>query len=160
MSFFKKSSGEVAKGDKVDTTASMPLIDDNTIVTSMIEEAKWDDYNDERYLSLKWKVLDGSFKNNVAFQKIKPYNPKENTADAAKETIYRLFLLCGATPPDNEPTEMELMKALCNKPLAPRYRVWDFDGKKGNWVDQIHKKVGDVEAPKADDTGVDDDIDF
>jgi len=156
MSFFKKSTGENATGERAETTSGGEPITDGTTATSMIEEIKYDEYDGERFISAKWKVLDGEFKNRVAFQKIKVFNEKETTADSAKETLFRLFTLCGATAPETEPTDMELMKALCNKPLAPRFRIWEFDGKKGNWIDAIYAKVPVNEVP--DD--IDDDIDF
>lgn len=166
MSFFKKSSGEMAKGDKAEFGGNLKPIPDNTIAMSMIEEALWKEYEGQRYINLKWKIIDGEYKSRVSFQKLKVYDAKETTADNAKDALYRLFLLCNATPPDSEPTDIELMKALCNKPLAPRYRVWEIDGKSGNWIDAIYKSVAEAAKVTAPDTqsepeaASDDDIAF
>lgn len=165
MSFFKKSSGEMSKGESAEITGSTDPIKDKTVATSMIEEAGWKEYNGDRYINLKWKVIDGPFKNRVAFQKLKVYDGKDSVADNAKEALYRLFLLCGAKPKDQEPTDMDLMKALCNKPLAPRFRVWEIDGKTGNYVDAIYKSVGESAATasatqESKEESFDDDIAF
>jgi len=158
--FWLVDDKEVKSGDFT-LQGKVEVIPSNTNCIAMIEEAKWDEYKDEEYISLKWKVLQpAEYKNRVIFQKIKVYENDENKAKKAQNMLLainynakgNLHELQGA------PTATELQKALCNKLMQINVQVWKMQGddgsdREGNWIaavkpkgDGVPDKVIKVEA--------------
>ena len=63
---------------------------------------------------------------------------------------------------DGKPSDADLMMNLTNKPMVLRVRVWDMDGKKGNWVQMVASMTAPAQkaAPAAATTVQDGDVDF
>lgn len=148
------------------TTGSFELggflepIPTNTNVTAFIEEAKWDSYEGNEYINLKWKVLaPAEYKNRIIFQKVKVLEPDENKAKKAQTML--LSINHNAKGKIHESAKMpdtgELQKNLCNKPMIINLQLWELeDGRKGNWVAAVKPKnaedpenVVNVEVVKA-----------
>lgn len=171
--------------DKLDTTGSfesgggdMEPIPSNTQVKAAIDEAKWDDYEGDEYISLRWTVLTpAEFKNRKIFQKVRVLDPDTKKADKAKKMLAAVAANAGGglLKVSGKPTDQDLQKNLLNKPMALKLQVWkidkDRDGtplsgddiKKGNWVSQVaplKKAAAPVEEPAADDSDDDDDFDI
>jgi hypothetical protein len=50
---------------------------------------------------------------------------------------------------DGEPSEIDLIKCLSNKPMVIRLGVWTIDGKSGNWLQAVESgKPAPAEKPE------------
>lgn len=165
------------KNEKIDESGSfetgggdMEPIPAKTQVKAAIDEAKWDEYEGERYINLRWTVLGpDEYKNRKVFQKVKVYGDK---ADKAKKMLAAIAANCGGglRKVKGEPTNMDLQKYLIGKPMALLLQVWEIETeqgetKKGNWVSAVSPLKSKQKAPEpekkeepADD--FDDDIPF
>lgn len=144
-----------------------------TQVLAAPEEAKWDEYNGERFINIKWQVLaPKEYANRKVFQKIKVEDAKK------KEKAMRMLAAIDANAggklmaSGKEPTDDMLNKALCNKPMLLMLQVWETEdkSKSGNWVSAVsprgnaqpvaeaHKPTVKPEEPQVDD--LDSDIPF
>lgn len=152
MSFWNLNDGTNAtqntSGNFELETADLTPIPDNTGCIAAIEEAKWDEYEGDRYISLKWKVLKPSeYAKRVIFHKVKVMgtsqckDPKA-TADKAKRMLGAIDANAGGKlmKLQGEPTDMDLMSALVGKMMAIKVKVWKItdkqtkEVKQGNWI--------------------------
>ena len=136
MSFWNLSNGENLTKAQTDGTMDMggdiPPIPDKTDCLGAIEEAKWDEYNGDRYVSLKWRVM-GPFEyvNRVVFQKLKIFGFASDkdpvtVADKAKRMLAAIDTNAGGQLMrlDREPTDEDLMEALIAKTMVIKVMVW------------------------------------
>jgi hypothetical protein len=156
-------------------------IPNGTGCISAIEEAKWDEYEGDRYISLKWKVIKpDQYGNRVIYQKIKVYgmaNDKDPraTADKAKRMLAAIDANAGGKlmKVTGEPSDTDLMSCLVGKVMAIKVMVWkmkrDGEEKSGNWIGAVAPAKNAPPAPvqqpvqQADTTGginFDDDVPF
>lgn len=149
MSFWINEQEEKVTGSFELGGGILEPIPKDTNVTAFAEEAKWDSYDGDEYISLKWKVLAPSdYKNRIIFHKLRVLDEKEEKAAKAQQML--LAIDFNAKGKINElkerPTNEELQKNLCNKPMILNLQVWEIDGKSGNWVAAVKpKKSGDPE---------------
>lgn len=153
----------------------MEPIPSNTQLPAMIEEASWDEYQGNRFIKIKWKVMDGEYKKRVIYHKIHIFgNPTAKDVQANSDKAKRMLAAIDANAGGQlmqiqaEPTDMDLAKCLSNKMMTIMVQVWEMDtdnGKKsGNWVSavaprsQIQQQAAQPAAPQASD--VDKDIPF
>lgn len=154
MSFFNLSTG-----NKIAPTATAEMgggdiepIPDNTMVRAIITEAKWDiPPAGEPVIKLRWDVVDGEYKKRVIFQKIKVEEPDAKKRDKALTMLAAIDFNAGGKliALDRKPTDADLMMNLTNKPMVLRVRVWDMDGKKGNWVQMVASMTGAAQQKPA-----------
>jgi hypothetical protein len=143
-------------GTKVETTTEFEIsggdlepIPNNTGCVAAIEEAKWDAYEDDEYISLKWRVMQpDQFAKRVIYQKLKvngtsrDKDPKA-TADKAKRMLAAIDANAGGKlmKVQGEPEDVDLMSALVGKLMAIRVMVWKMkiegEEKSGNWVSAV-----------------------
>ena len=73
MSFFKLSTGQTAQSDGNFESGGGNLdpIPEGTKLRTIITEAKWAEYQGDRYINLRHDVADGEYKKRVIFQKIR-----------------------------------------------------------------------------------------
>ena len=123
----------------------------NTQLKAIIEEAKWDEYDDQKYISLKWVCIDGEFKARKVFQKIRVLDSDPKKSDKAKAMLAAIdsnaggaLMTAGVMPDD-----MSLSLNLMNKPMAIILAVWEIDDKKGNWVKAVATLNNPAPAQKA-----------
>ena len=142
MSFWQKQDGS-----QVENTTSFEMgggdikpIPNNTALIAAIEEAKWDSYNGDNYISLKWRVMrPAEYANRVIFQKLHVFDPKKG--DKAKQMLMAIDANCGGKLArlNDAPEDHDLMTALIGKPMAAKVQVWELDdkSKSGNWISAV-----------------------
>tara|TARA_B100000408_G_scaffold117945_1_gene96239 strand:+ start:2959 stop:3525 length:567 start_codon:yes stop_codon:yes gene_type:complete len=156
MSFFKMSDGTApsTNGTAEMGGGNLPPIPSGTQLKAMIVEAKWDDggqYNN-RHIKLRWDVVDGEYKKRVVFQKVQVCETDANKRDKAIRMLAAIDANCGGKimQLNAEPTDMDLMSNLCNKPMVIKVEVWEMEGqdgetRSGNWVSAVSS--GKPQAP-------------
>jgi hypothetical protein len=180
MSFWNTSTNENltnTDGNYESAGADLEPIPKDTGLLSAVEEAKWDDYENDDYISLKWRVLKGEYQNRVIFQKLYVNGDSKAKdsmakADKAKRMLAaidanaggKLLKLTGA------PEDTDLMSALVGKMMAIKVQVWaikqdDGSTKKGNWISAVAPKGAGsapvkAAAPAKPDYDDDDEIPF
>lgn len=184
MSFWDLNDGsKVEADDKYEMEGgSLEPIPANTGCIAAIEEAKWDSYEEDRYISLKWRVLKPQeYGNRVIFQKVKVYGTSRDkdpraTADKAKRMLAAIDANAGGKlmKVKGEPDDTDLMTALVGKMMAIKVQVWKMtkeDGEKmeGNWISAVApakgnaaeaaKKEAPKPAPEPEPEEIDDDLD-
>lgn len=168
MGFFDLSDGKSAtEGDGTfDSGASMEPMPDNTELLAMIDEAKWDSYEGDSYISLRWSVMaPEEYKNRKVFQKVRVFEPDSAKADKAKRMLGAIDKNAGGklAASGAEPTDELMTGALCHKPMMVKVRVWEMNDKKGNFISSVAPRgaTGAQPAAQAAPTaGADDDIPF
>ena len=126
-------------------------IPDNTALVGAIEEAKWSEYDGENYINLKWRVMrPAEFANRVIFQKVKVFNAKQG--DNAKRMLAAIDANAGGklAKLKDAPEDMDLMTALVGKAMAIKVKIWDMNGKTGNWISAV--APAKQQAPQAQNT--------
>lgn len=172
MSIFKLSTGQKANvTTEAELGGSSEPIPEGTKLKAIITESSWDKNKDgERYINNRWDCVEGEFKGRVVFQKIRVNLDDEKKRDKHINMLAAIDNNCGGKLQelDGEPTDMQLTKALTNKPMIIRVGVWEMNDGKGNWVQSVQSAKGEtkakakVEEPKAssDLEEFDDDVGF
>ena len=133
------STGTVETGG-----GDMTPIPAKTQVKAAIDEAKWDAYEGDEYINLRWTVLaPAEFKNRKIFQKIRVNDPAK--AEKAKKMLGAIAVNAGGglLKTAGEPTDSDLQKHLLNKPMALLLQVWKIkpddggDEITGNWISSV-----------------------
>lgn len=166
MNFFQTSDGQdVEKTDSFDAGGgAFEPIPEGTQVVAMASEAKWDSYQGENYINMKWEVIDGEYKNRILFQKIKVEESDSKKRDKAIKMLGAIDSIFGGVlmTAGERPTDMSLAQNLCNKPIALKLGVWEIDGKSGNWVQAV-SSIGKAKAEQTqvkNDNSFDEDVPF
>jgi len=164
MSFWDMNDGTAVQASTAYEVEGGDLkpIPANTGCIAAVEEAKWDSYEGDRYISLKWRIMRPSeFEKRVIYHKVKVFgfaNDKDQkaTADKAKRMLAAIDANAGGKlmKVKGEPSDTDLMSALVGKMMAIKLQVWKIkqdDGttKEGNWVSAVAPAKGAAkEAPK------------
>jgi hypothetical protein len=174
MSFWNLNDGQTAtqtNGSFEAGGGDIEPIPNKTGCISAIEEAKWDEYQGERYISLKWRVArPAEYANRVIYQKIKVFDPKPEKADKAKRMLAAIDVNAGGklSKLSAEPTDTDLMSGLMGKMMAIKVMVWEIkeEDKRGNWISAVAPAKGSPQKTAAptpepvQSEGIDDDIPF
>lgn len=171
MSFWINNVNEEKVTGQFELGGVIEPIPANTNLIAFIEEAKWNNYEGNEYINLKWKVLSpDEYKNRIIFQKVKVL--EENQEKAAKAQKMLLSINHNAKGKLHEATAMpstsDLQKNLANKPMIINVQVWELeDGRSGNWIAAVKPKdagspdnVVPVEVKKAEKVEEDDELQF
>ena len=133
----------------------MPPIPANTQLNAMVEEASWDEYEGNRHIKLKWRVLGGEYAKRVIFHKIHVFgNPTAKDVKANADKAKRMLAAIDANAGGQlmqiqaEPIDMDLARCRANKMMTIMVQVWEMDSKTGNWVSAVAPR-GQGEAPAA-----------
>lgn len=157
MSFWDTSTGESATKDatgEYDAGGGYITIPDGSTVLAYIKEAKWDSKDGKRFVNLQWKVeKPEDVAGAVVFQKLWVADLDMQAKDPAKKKDKALRMLanidnnCGSKLAANggEPTDDQLMIALCNNRMAITCKIWELIGDQGqpisgNWVASVGPK--------------------
>lgn len=165
MSFFNLSTGEQATAQKEYTSeVAIEPMPEGTQANAIIEEAKFDEYEGDRYINLKWRIIGGEFNNRVVFQKVKVFDMDAKKRDKARMMLAAIDTNAGGKLMGlgREPSDMELSMCLMNVPICVTFGKWDMNGKQGNWVKSV-APAGNVSAPAAQQSKAndwDDDVAF
>lgn len=139
-SFWKTSSGEQATG-VVEENSFDPLA--KGWYTSMIEEMSIDEYEGERKIKVKARVVgEGAGKNRVLFLNLKAFEGSkvtEKQRDRAINMITKMSNIFKISMPDNEPDDIWLSKFI-DKPIDLLLDIWEIDDKSGNWLVNVEAK--------------------
>lgn len=152
MSFFKLSTGEKVVGAESAEMGGGDIepMPDGTTVRAIITEAKWEiPAEGDSFIKLRWDVVDGEYKKRVVFQKIRVEESDAKKRDKAIAMLAAIDFNTGGKllASDEKPTDQSLMMNLTNKPMVLLLRVWDMDGKKGNWVQKVASAKASAPAP-------------
>lgn len=147
MNFFTTSDNKA-----IDTQSTFDMgggnfepIPENTQLKVIVSEAKWEEYDNVKNISIKWDIIEGEFKGRKIFQKVRVLDADAKKADKAKTMLAAIdgnaggALMAAGVMPD----DMALSINLMNKPMAIVVSIWDMNGKTGNWV----KAVAPLNAP-------------
>lgn len=159
MSFWNLSDGtDVSKTHDKSfemPTGNIEVIPDGSRVKAAIDEAKWDDKDGARFISIRWAILaPEEVKNRKVFQKlwVKDDDPNADSPDKAakkRDKAKRMLAAIDSNAAgklsqlDREPTDEDLA-SLMNAPMVIRTQVWsmtdrDNPGEKieGNWISAV-----------------------
>jgi len=171
MSFFNFN-------EKVDGTfdsgGGMEPIPNNTDVLAAPDEARWDEYDGVRHISLRWSVIaPKEYKNRKVFQKIRVEDSDPKKAEKAKRMLAAIDVNAGGKlmKANEVPTDKSLTMALVNKPMVLKVMKWEIpseqsnDGqhREGNWISAVSPRkssepVEPVAAPEPEPAPVEDDF--
>lgn len=140
MTFFKLSEGQLNTSGSFAVANDIEPMPKDTQVKSCIDEVKWDEYQGERYISIRWQVLaPKQYANRKIFQKLKVEESDIKKRDKAIQMLAAIDANCGGKlmSAGVEPTDASMQKNLLMKPMVLLLDVWDMNGKKGNWVKAV-----------------------
>jgi len=156
MSFW--NLGDTPVDGKFETGGGdMEPIPAKTQVLAAPDEAKWDEYQGDRYISLRWSVMaPAEYKNRKIFQKIRVEDSDPKKAEKAKRMLAAIDANAGGklVKSGKEPDDKALTMSLVNKPMVLMLQVWEIDKeqdgtpipkedrKKGNWVSAVSPRKG------------------
>ena len=127
-----------------------------TQVVAIIDEAKFDTYQNEQTIKLRWVIVDGEYKNRKIFHKLRVYDTDSEKAKKAQRMLLAIDHNCGGKLRQlgREPTDAELLMALSAKPMLIKLNVWEIDDqatgekKSGNWIVAVNPVNGAAPAAK------------
>lgn len=133
----------------------------DTSCLAAIDEAKWDEKDGARYISLRWNVLmPAEYKGRKVFQKlwVADADPMAKDADKKRDKAKRMLAAIDQNAGGKlraagvEPTDTSLGVALINKPMVIKVMIWkdrETNEPKGNWIGAVSAKKGAAPAPAA-----------
>ena len=164
MSFFDFGNTAENNGTFETSSGDIKPIPKGTIVKAIAEEAKWfgGEYGPE-FVSIKWQVTEGEYKNRKIFQKIHTQSDDPNKSKKAQMMLGAINHNAngGLEKLAHKPTDAELNNALTFKPMMLKLEVWEIkedrdtgaklpqeEWKYGNWVSMV-SPVGSVKPTQA-----------
>lgn len=137
----------------------------NTSVLACPDEAKWDSYEGDYYISLRWNILEpAAYKGRKVFHKLRVESADSKKKDKALRMLAAIDANAGGklASSGQKPSDIDLMQNLVNKPMVLKLQIWEVDDgnggtKKGNWVSAVSPRnapTGQAPAPnnKPDDS--------
>ena len=160
MSFFGTEIEQSASGS-FDSNPDIAVIPEKTMLTAIIDEACWDEYQGDRFIKLRWVCVDGEYKNRKIFQKVRVLDTDAKKKDKALRMLAAVDANAGGKLIEmgREPSDMDLIGSLSNKPMVIELSVWSINGNSGNWVKKV-APAGTVVKTDGTSEGFDDDIGF
>lgn len=149
-SFWTTSAGTEATGEVAENNFD-PL--KKGWYTSMLEEVSIDEYEGERKIKLKARVVgEGDGKNRILFLNLKAFEGEkvtEKQRDRAINLLTKMAQIMKINLPNTEPDDVWLSKFI-DKPIDLLLDVWEIDDKSGNWLVNVEakgEKAGTAIAP-------------
>jgi len=140
MSFWNVDGKEITGNAKDAFTPSFAVIPDGTKAVAMIDDVAIKDYNGQ-YIEISWKLTTGEYSQRLLFQKIKVFDDDSKKRTRALNMLMLLYKLAGLQPPQSQPTEHDL-KEFIGKHAGIMIQEWEYDGKNGNWISEVHPVDG------------------
>lgn len=144
MSFFQLSDGaQLDNTGEFELAGNIAVIPDNTQVKAFIDEAKWDEYEGDRYVNIRWNIVDQEYNGRKIYQKVRVCDTDSKKRDKAIRMLAAIDTNCGGNLMrlGVEPDDMQLSINLTNKPMLILLKVWEIKNdvtgvveKDGNWV--------------------------
>ena len=122
------------------------------MLRSIVTEAKFEDTTErqqqdgrgDRFIKIRWDVIDGEYKKRVVFQKIWVDEQDGGKREKAIQMLACIDANAGGKlfASGREPSDGDMMMNLCNKPMVIRVAVWSMKGDtgetmSGNWVNGV-----------------------
>ena len=162
MSFFQTSDGEsIDSTTEFEASTSFEPMPEGSEHVAIIDEARWDDYQDDEYINLRWEIVgNGEYNGRRLFQKIRVKDDESKKRDKALRMLAAIDANCGGglMKLGTEPADYDLATNLTNKPMRIKLGVWDQNGKNGNWVMAVSASNKPKTVEPA--TDINDDIPF
>lgn len=178
-SFWNTSDGtdvrEAATGTYDAGGGDLEPIADNTNVLALIDSAAWkQDASFNNFIEIVWAVAKPeAYANRKVWQKLWVSDPDPRQKDASKADAKRNKAIAMLGNIDTNaggklsklsdaPTDDQLALALTGKAMVIKLKIWEMDGKKGNWCAAVMPKthaISDVVAAPANKASVKDDLD-
>lgn len=145
MSFFTLSTGEQAKSTTTfEIQGGGEPIPAGSILLSVITEAKWDEYEGDRYINLRWDVVGKDHTGRVIFQKLRVTDGDAKKRDKAIMMLMAIDANTGGhlSKLSGEPSDQDLTK-LCGRKIGIMVGVWKIkdsmtgEEKSGNWIKMV-----------------------
>lgn len=149
MSFWESEVGTVTGNAEDAFTKSFKQIPDGTMALAKIESFGNAEYNGNKFLIIKWELVDGDFKGSKVEQKLKVFGDPmaKDSAKArhrALNMLKLLYQLYNLKPKHSEePTDQDL--AVFNGKIAGikiRETEPNDQGRQYNWVAEVHESKG------------------
>lgn len=159
MSFFTTSDNKA-----IEKSGSMEMgggdiepIPAKTQVLAAPDEAKWDEYEGDEYVSLRWSILQPKeYAGRKIFQKIRVCDSDSKKSDKAKRMLAAIDTNAGGKllASGERPTDESLTRCLVNKPMVLLLQLWEIkqdDGtvKRGNWIGAVSPRQAGAAKPAA-----------
>ena len=158
MSFFTTSDNKA-----IEKSGSMEMgggdiepIPAKTQVLAAPDEAKWDEYEGDEYVSLRWSILQPKeYAGRKIFQKIRVCDSDSKKSDKATRMLAAIDTNAGGKllASGERPTDESLTRCLVNKPMVLLLQVWEMerDGetKRGNWSGAVSPRQAGAAKPAA-----------
>ena len=166
MSFFTTSDNKAIEKSATFEAGGGDIepIPAKTQVLAAPDEAKWDDYEGDEYVSLRWNILQPKeYANRKIFQKLRVCDVDPKKADKAKRMLAAIDTNAGGKllASGERPTDESLTRCLVNKPMVLLLQVWKIDKerdgtpipaadqKSGNWIGAVSpRKAGAAAKPE------------
>lgn len=126
-----------------DMGGSIEPIPDGTQLLAFIDEAKWDSFEGEEYISFRWDILKPEeYKNRKIFQKLKVKDEDDKKSSKAKRMLMAIDhnSKAGLMSTGEEPTTQLMQNKLTNRPMVIKVQIWNFNDKTGNWISSVAPK--------------------
>ena len=151
MSFFKTSDNQEIKSDgKFESGGgNFEPIPDGTNALAIIDEGKWDSYEGDEYISLRWEIIDGEYKGRKIFHKLRVDDFDVKKKDKALRMLAAIDTNCGGNLQklDRKPDDGDMAMGLLNKPQWIKLGVWEINNKSGNWIMAVAPRTGGTARP-------------
>lgn len=152
MGFWNLSDGKAVESkSEFELGGGFEVIPDGSRVLAAVEECKDDQWEGERFFNLKWRILEGEYKNRIIFQKLKVFSTKEKQRDNAITMLAAIDANAGGKlmASGKEPTNFAIASALANRPMILLLRVWESEDKQktGNYVAGVFSRQHTKAAP-------------
>lgn len=152
MGFWNLSDGKAVESkSEFELGGGFEVIPDGSRVLAAVEECKDDQWEGERFFNLKWRILEGEYKNRIIFQKLKVFSSKEKQRDNAITMLAAIDANAGGKlmASGKEPTDFAIASALANRPMILLLRVWESEDKQktGNYVAGVFSRQQTKAAP-------------
>ena len=152
MGFWNLSDGKAVESkSEFELGGGFEVIPDGSRVLAAVEECKDDQWEGERFFNLKWRILEGEYKNRIIFQKLKVFSSKEKQRDNAITMLAAIDANAGGKlmASGKEPTDFAIASALANRPMILLLRVWESEDKQktGNYVAGVFSRKQTKAAP-------------
>ncbi len=143
--FWESDLGALTGNAEDAFSKSFSMIPDGTMALSRIVEFKNDTYNGIRTYKIDWLLLEGEYKGQHTFQKIKAFDTDPKKRHTSLNMLVLLFKLFGIAKPTSglPPSDQELM-AFIGKTAGIKVRETDpnDEGKVYNFVSEVHPSEG------------------
>lgn len=153
MSFWTTSDNAGIPSDGKFEVGGGEPIPANTSVLACPDEAKWDNFNGDYFINLRWNILQPeAYKGRKVFQKIRVEDADSKKRDKALRMLAAIDANAGGKlmASGQKPTDIDLVQNLANKPMVIKLQIWETDdGKKGNWVSAVSPRNAQTGQPPA-----------